>query len=161
MGKIVKTHGLKGRVKVFSYLESPGLLESVDEIYIQPQKSQERSFGLKRAQIKGNCFYLELEGVDSIDKAEALIGLSVLVPAEKMGRLAEGEYYWQQLMGLDVVTEEGRFIGTIAEIFPTGSNDVFVCRGGEKEILLPAIEDVVRKIDLGKGMVTVRLLEGL
>jgi 16S rRNA processing protein RimM len=64
-------------------------------------------------------------------------------------------------MGLQVRTEEGRLLGVIEEILPTGSNDVYVCRGGEREILLPAIADVIREIDTKKGFVTVRLLEGL
>ena len=161
VGKIVKTHGLKGRVKVLSYLESGELLRSLDEVYISRQSGKNVRFRLKYFQVKGNCFYLEMEGVESIGQAEALLGLPVLVPADRLEPLAEGQYYWQQLMGLEVITEEGMFVGKIAEIFPTGSNDVFVCRGGEKEVLLPAMEDVVLKIDLEKGMMTVRMLEGL
>jgi len=60
-----------------------------------------------------------------------------------------------------VLTEEGDTLGTIEAVFPTGSNDVYVCRGGKREILLPAISEVVRKIDIQKGLMTVRLLKGL
>lgn len=67
----------------------------------------------------------------------------------------------RDLMGLHVVTEEGRFLGRIESIFPTGSNDVYVCAGGEREILLPAISDVILKIDLEKKEMVVRLLPGL
>jgi len=161
IGKIVKAHGLKGRVKVLSYLESGELLRSLDEVYIGQQNGNNVRFCLRDFQVKGKCFYLEMEGVESIDQAEALLGLPVLVPVDRLEPLEEGQYYWQQLMGLEVITEEGLFVGKIAEIFPTGSNDVFVCRGGEKEVLLPAIEEVVLNIDLGKGMMTVRILEGL
>ncbi len=161
IGKIVKAHGLKGRVKVLSYLESGELLRSLDEVYIGQQNGNNVRFCLRDFQVKGKCFYLEMEGVESIDQAEALLGLPVLVSVDRLEPLEEGQYYWQQLMGLEVITEEGLFVGKIAEIFPTGSNDVFVCRGGEKEVLLPAIEEVVLNIDLGKGMMTVRILEGL
>ncbi|HOO41898.1 MAG TPA: ribosome maturation factor RimM, partial [Syntrophales bacterium] len=69
--------------------------------------------------------------------------------------------YWRDIIGLDVVTETGQPLGKVQEIFPTGSNDVYVCRNGDKEILLPAIADVIRKVDLREKRMVVRLLEGL
>jgi len=162
IGKVVKAHGLKGRVKVLSYLESGGeMLQSLDEVFVSRGKDKNVSYALKYFQVKGKCFYLDMEGIENIDQAEALLGCSVLVPAAKMGILPEGEYYWQQLIGLEVMTEAGTLIGTLAEIFPTGSNDVFVCRGGAREILLPAIADVVLTVDLEKKVMVVRLPEGL
>jgi len=162
IGKIVKAHGLKGRVKVLSYLESGGeMLQSLDEVFVSRGKDKNVSYALKYFQVKGKCFYLDMEGIENIDQAEALLGCSVLVPAAKMGILPEGEYYWQQLIGLEVMTEAGTPVGTLAEIFPTGSNDVFVCRGGAREILLPAIADVVLTVDLEKKVMVVRLPEGL
>jgi 16S rRNA processing protein RimM len=162
IGKIVKAQGLKGRVKVLSYLESGAeMLQSLDEVFIRRGKDQNVSYALKNFQVKGKCFYLDMAGIENIDQAEALLGCLVLVPADKMGPLSEDEYYWQQLIGLEVMTEEGTLIGTLAEIFPTGSNDVFVCRGGAREILLPAIADVVLTVDLKKKILVVRLPEGL
>ena len=162
IGKIVKAHGLKGRVKVLSYLESGAeMLLSLDEVFISQGQGKSVSYALKNFQVKGKCFYLEMTGVENIDQAKALLGCSVLVPAGKMGTLSEDEYYWQQLIGLEVMTEEGTLLGAIAEIFPTGSNDVFVCRGGKREILLPAIADVVLAVDLNKKIMVVRLPEGL
>jgi 16S rRNA processing protein RimM len=78
-----------------------------------------------------------------------------------MLKLPEGEYYWSEIIGLQVLTEEDEILGRIEAVFPTGGNDVYVCRGGGREILLPAIGDVVRKIDTDRGVMVVRLLEGL
>jgi 16S rRNA processing protein RimM len=161
IGKIVKVHGLNGRVKVLSFMQSSDLLKSLKEIFIGQKEGAPTLFGLKSIQIKRNCFYLEMEGIESIGKAESLVGCPIMIPAGKLPSLPEGEYYWEELIGLQVVTEEGCFLGKVERIFPTGSNDVYVCGGGEKEILLPAIADVVKKIDLEKGMVVVRLLEGM
>ena len=162
IGKIVKAQGLKGRVKVLSYLESgEETLPSLDEVFLSQGKDKQVSYALKDFQVKGRCFYLDLEGIEHIDQAETLVGQSVLVPASRMKPLPEGEYYWQQLIGLTVVTETGTLVGTLEEIFPTGSNDVFVCRGGVKEVLLPAIADVVLTVDLVKKIMVVRLPEGL
>ena len=87
--------------------------------------------------------------------------MSVWIPSEKMQKLPEGEYYWREIIGLQVVTEEGKILGRIESVFPTGSNDVYICRGGEREILLPAIVDVIRKIDTEHRVMVVRLLKGL
>ena len=83
------------------------------------------------------------------------------MPRDKLARLPAGEYYWEELLGLQVVTEAGEVLGQIESIFPTGSNDVYVCRAGSREILLPGIADVVRRIDPQSGVMVVRLLEGL
>lgn len=163
IGKIVKAQGLKGRVKVLSYLESgeEGLSHSLQEVFISQGHGDHLKFSIRYFQVKGKCFFLEMEGVDSIEQAELLLNRKVFIPIDQLGSLSEDEYYWQQLLGLAVFTEAGESLGKIERIFPTGSNDVFVCGQGEKEILLPAIADVVRQVDLKKGIMTVRLLEGL
>jgi 16S rRNA processing protein RimM len=79
----------------------------------------------------------------------------------RLRNLPEGEYYWRDIEGLKVITEEGKVLGTIESIFPTGGNDVYVVSGGEREILLPGIAEVIRKIDIDQGVMIVRLLEGL
>ena len=76
-------------------------------------------------------------------------------------RLPDGEYYWHEIIGLEVVTEDDRSLGKVVSVFPTGSNDVYVCRGNGREILLPAIGDVVRRIDRDRKVMEVRLLKGL
>jgi 16S rRNA processing protein RimM len=161
IGKIVKSCGLKGRMKVVSYLGSNDKLQNLDEIYIAQGTEQKGPFKLKDIRSRGKSFFLEIEGVEDLQSAKALIGCQVLIPADKLEELPEGEYYWRDMIGLKVVTEEGRFLGVIETIFSTGSNDVYVCSGGEREVLLPGIADVIRKIDIDRGMMVVRLLEGL
>ncbi len=101
-----------------------------------------------------------MEGITDTNAAKALIGYKVLVSREMLGELPAGEYYWRDIIGLDVYTENGGYLGRIESIFPTGSNDVYVCKG-QKEILLPAIADVIRQIDLKKRIIIIRLPEGL
>ena len=161
IGKIVKIHGLGGRMKVISYLESDTILKSLEEVYVGPGKREIDLKKVKSIKINRKYFFLELEGVENIDAASALVGHQVLVPSDKLERLSEGEYYWRDIVGLEVVTEGDEILGRIESVFPTGSNDVYVCTGGEREILLPAIADVVRKIDIKNGRMVVRLLEGL
>jgi 16S rRNA processing protein RimM len=161
IGKIVKSCGLNGRMKAVSYLESNDKLQNLDELYIGQGEDKKGPFKLQGIRSKGKSFFLEIEGVGNLQSANALVGCRLLIPAGKLEELPEDEYYWRDMIGLKVVTEEGRFLGVIETIFQTGSNDVYVCSGGEREVLLPGIADVIRKIDIDRRMMVVRLLEGL
>ena len=160
VGRIVKSCGLKGRMKVLSYLESNDILQSIDEVFIK-QKTQMAPFIVKGIRMRGNLFFLDVEGISDPESAKSLVGCEVMIPADRLKELPEDEYYWRDIIGIEVVTEDGHFMGKIVEIFPTGSNDVYVCDGGEREILLPAISDVVRHIDMEHRRMVVRLLDGL
>lgn len=102
------------------------------------------------------------EGISSREAVEILRNQDVFVRADDRPPLPEGEYYQHQLIGLQVVTEEGEILGTLAEILETGANDVYVVRReSAKDLLLPAIDEVVLAIDLEEGEILVHLLEGL
>ena len=161
IGKIVKTHGLQGHLKAVSYCDSEGLLRSLKEVTIEWEGGKRKPFALTGIRIRKGSFLLQLEGVENIEEAESLVGGRIIVPREQWEKLPEGEYYWEELLGLTVLTEEGRFLGRITSVFPTGSNDVYVCSEGEREIMLPATHEVIRNVDVAGGIMMVRLLEGL
>lgn len=161
IGRIVRSHGLEGRVKVLSYLDTPEVLHDLSELLVGRSIPEAVSFPLVAVQMGKDSFILQLTGIDDRDAAERLRGSSVWMPAEKMQKLPEGEYYWREIIGLQVLTEEDEILGRIEAVFPTGGNDVYVCRGEEREILLPAISDVIRRIDKERGVMVVRLLKGL
>jgi len=161
IGRIAKCHGFKGTLKVTSFLEGEGTLKVIDDVYIGREEVRAVPFRVNLIEPLKRAFLLKLEGVDRIGQAEALLGQSVWIPIDRLEKLPEGEYYWWQLIGLEVRTEEGQPLGFLEEILPTGSNDVYVCRGGAREILLPAVADVIREIDTEKGFVVVRIPEGL
>jgi len=158
IGKIVKSSGLKGRLKVLSYCESARVLEELTTVFVGEDTGHVSPFNVRYLRAKGGSFSLGLEGIEDLEAAGALVGQSVFIPPEM---LQDGEYYWKDIIGLDIVTEEGQRLGQITTILPTGSNDVYICSGGEREILIPAFDDVVRKIDIEKGLIVVRLPEGL
>lgn len=161
IGEIVKPQGVRGRMKALSYLESEDVLEGLDALLVRKAGRAAASYRPRKIEARKNFLFLELEGIDEMDAARKLVGGRILVPSNRLKKLPEGEYYWRDLIGLKVVTDAGEALGTVESIFPTGSNDVYVCRGGSREILLPAIGDVIREIDLEKGVMVVRLLEGL
>jgi 16S rRNA processing protein RimM len=161
IGRIIRPHGLAGRMKVLSYLESQDVLDALAEIFIGRKAQETTAFPIDDVQKGREFFILKLRGIEDKDAASKIVGSSVWMPSEQMKKLPDGEYYWNEIIGLEVVTEGGRILGRIESVFPTGSNDVYVCRGTEKEILLPAIGDVILKIDRDHGVMVVRLLKGL
>ena len=84
-----------------------------------------------------------------------------MVPEDRLVPLPENHYYIYQLIGLDVYTDEGELLGKLADVLPTGGNDVWVVRTEKGEVLLPAIRQVVRKVDLEAKRIVVHLLSGL
>jgi 16S rRNA processing protein RimM len=162
IGQIIKSHGLAGRVKALSYLESNRLLPSLQEARIGPNRDSAKRYPIENVRSEGRThFSLTIEGIEDRNAADALRGLSIFLPYDSLETLSEGEYYWEDLIGLAVVTEDGKPLGQIESIFPTGSNDVYVCKEGGREILLPAIAEVIRSVDIQAGTVVVRLLKGM
>ncbi len=161
IGRILKPHGLKGCMKGVSYLESDERFVRIDEVFLGEEKAEGHPFKVETLEIKKKGFLLKLKGIDDVDAAGRWAGTEVLAATSLLEKLPDGEYYWRDLIGLHVYSEEGKLLGKIEAVFPTGSNDVYVCAGGEREILLPAIADVIREVDTGKGTMIVRLLKGL
>jgi 16S rRNA processing protein RimM len=161
IGEIVKTRGLRGCLKVLCCVETNNSFTELEFVYIEISSGQKKCFVLRKIDVSGKILFVELEGIPDVESAQALVGCKVFLPKDMQEKLLEGEYYWREIIGLDVYNEEGKYIGRIESVFPTGSNDVYVCKGEERKILLPAIAEVIRQIDLNSRVMTVRLLEGL
>jgi len=116
---------------------------------------------VERARLVRGAVVLKLSDVASRDEADRLRGQTLYVPDSEAVPLDEGSYFWYQIIGLRVLTTDGEELGRIDEIIATGSNDVYVVRSGKQELLVPAIRDVVQRVDLERGIVTVELMEGL
>jgi len=161
IGEVVRPHGLKGRIKAKSYLVSKETVRLLDEVFVKKPKEPAVPYRIKNLQSEGRILLLELEGIEDVDLAARIVGSQILISRDKLGKLSEGEYYWHDLLGLRVLTEEGQQLGRITSIIPGRGHDVYVCAGNEREVLLPAIENVILQIDIGMGIMVVRLLEGL
>ncbi len=92
---------------------------------------------------------------------EDLVGLTLYMDRKELPRLEEDEYYWYELIGMEVCTDSGKSVGTLEKILETGSHDVYVVRKGEQESLIPAIRDVVRKVDVPGRRMIIHAVEGL
>lgn len=161
IAEIVGLHGLQGVVKLRSYADSPTLFEPGRMFRLENSGGQAQTLAVAWAKPHGKGMLLAIEGVNERDTAEALIGSRLWVDKATLPDLHDGTYYWFELIGLSVYTTQDRYLGTLESILPTGSNDVYVVRDGDEEILLPALASVVQMINIDQRRMEVILPEGL
>ena len=156
VGRALRAWGFNGEIKVEDLSDYPERFRPRQRLLIK-----DSSYAIQRSRRHKGAILVKLEGVDSLQEAEALRGAYLEVPESEAAALPEGTYFHFQILGLKVVTTEGEELGEVAEIVTTGSNDVYVTRGARGEVLIPAIGDVVMAVDLEKGVLTVEPLPGL
>jgi 16S rRNA processing protein RimM len=161
VGKIVGTHGIKGHLKAVSYGDPQDLFVPGKELALGRGGEVLATFRIAFVSPYKRVIRLGLEGIGSIEAAQAWIGCQLFVDLAALPQLEEGSYYWYQIVGLEAFTLHDRHLGRVEAILPTGSNDVYVVRDGKKEVLIPAIDSVVVDIDLKQKILRVDLPEGL
>lgn len=159
VGEILKPWGYRGEVKVKIITDYPDRLVKHKTIYVGEPA---RAFQVERARLHSGYALLKFEGLDSDAAVAKLRGQVLSIPAEQAAPLKQGQYYQHQIVGLRVITAAGEPVGTIAEILETGANDVYLVHTPQgQELLLPAIQAVVKAIDLTARTMTVELIPGL
>jgi len=161
VGKIIGTHGIRGLLKVHSFSGNFESLQANHTITLKSQAGVLSNFELKSVVPHAGKLLIALAGLDEINLVQPYIGSEICLLRSQLPEPEEDEYYWCDLIGLKVVTPEGIELGTISDIFETGSSDIYVVRGSGREYLIPAIADVVSSVDLKEGRMLVTPLEGL
>lgn len=161
VGKIVNTHGLRGDVKVVAWMDYPEDFEQLTTVYIKT-RTELKKLTVKNVKYQKNNLIVGFNELKDINEAEPFKNSVLYADRDELGELPDGVHYIVDLIGLDVVNEEGEKIGVLADVFNTGANDIYdVKREGKKNLLLPVIDDVVRSIDIENGVITVHVMEGL
>jgi 16S rRNA processing protein RimM len=160
IGKVIRPHGMKGMVRIESYAESPDTFLNAGEVFLEGPSGQTVKHGVIAIAPGRKFFLLHLDGVDTLDKAEACRGGNIYVQRGKLSRKSD-EYFWFELIGLPVYLDTGGRIGTIRQILPAPGHDIFVVQEGEKEILIPAVHDVIKDVDLERERVVITGMEDL
>ena len=161
LGQIVNTKGLKGEVKLNSFAEDDSVFETLDKVYLKT-KTEIVEKQIERVGYGKNQVILKFKDCDSIDEAETLREMYLLVKRSDLGELPEGVYYIADLLGLDVYTDEGELLGKVDDIYSTGANDIYVVKDDlGKQKLLPGIKEVIQETNLEEGKIIVHLIEGL
>lgn len=163
IGKIINTHGIQGEVKVLVTTDFPELRFKVGKhIFIAAKKDQPIEVVIKSVRQQKGFLLIKFNGFEDINLIEKYKNCDLMVTQADQQPLPRGQYYYREIIGLNVVTEDGEQLGTISEILAPGANDVWVVkRPQQADLLLPVIDDVVKQVDLKNKQVIVELMEGL
>lgn len=157
IGRIIKPHGLRGEMKVIPLTGDKKRFELLESV-----KLRGADYKIESIKYQTKYIILKFRGIDSIETAETYRNEYIEIERIESYQPDEGKYFYYQLEGLKVKTVEGRLLGEIVEIMQLPANDVYVVHNAEGgEILLPAVDDVVKKIDIENGVMLVELLKGL
>lgn len=161
VGQIVSTYGIKGFVKVNHFTDEMSRFEELKNVYIVKKDSMQ-NVKIEEVKYSKNQVLLKLEGINTIEEAEKYRNCILKIDRKDAKKLPEGTYFIADLLDSEVYTEENEYLGKVDDIFPTGSNDVYVIKNDlGKQILLPGIGSVIKDIDIENKKITVHLLEGL
>jgi 16S rRNA processing protein RimM len=156
VGRVLATRGVRGELKVEPLTDFPERFAPGQAIWVAGERRE-----VEGGRQRGSQVLLKLAGVDSAEQAAALRDELLEVPEEELTALGEGRYYRFQLLGMAACDTAGEALGTIVEILSTGANDVYVVRGPRGELLLPAIDEVIKEVDVEGGRMLVELMEGM
>ena len=156
IGEILAPWGSKGKLRVEVTTDFPDRFAPSSKVYIN-----KKPVTIENTEWHKGKVIVKLNAINSIEDAEKLRGQLLEIHHSQLHNLPEGHYYHFQLVGLEVQTIEGEVLGNITEILTTSSNDNYVVSGTKGEILIPAVEDIVKSIDLNKGCLVIEPIEGL
>ena len=161
IGKIVSTQGNKGEVKVVPLTDSIDRFKRLTDVFIGG-KNDRRLFKIDNLRIDRNVVILKLKEVESIEKAKMIVGSFLEVKKCDTIRLPKDSYFIFDIVGLKVYTDENELLGKVEDVINTGSNDVYIVKNKDrKEILIPAIREVVKNIDLKRKRIIINVIDGL
>lgn len=161
VGVVTQTHGIRGEVKVFPTTDDAGRFRDLKKVFLDTGREK------LPLEIQGVKFFkqfviVKFKGLDTINEVERFRRCPLLVPREDAVPLEEDEYYIADMIGMQVETEDGKAFGILKDVMETGANDVYVIDSiSHGEVLVPAIMECIRKVDVAEGKMTVHLMDGL
>jgi 16S rRNA processing protein RimM len=161
IGKIIGIFGKGGEVKVELLTDFPERFKKLKKVYLEDKKGIQE-LNIENVSFRENFVIIKFSEIENIKGAKKLLNKYIKVDKKNLVKLKKGQYYYFEIIGMDVETTEGKKLGKIKEIIKTGSNDVYVVENEEKgEILIPGLKEVVKEIDLKNKIMKVSLLKGI
>jgi 16S rRNA processing protein RimM len=152
VGQITKPHGVRGEVKVVSFIDSLEDFRTLDKVYLDGQIIK-----ITSVKLQTDRAILKIEGIDTVEAAERYRNKYLMIKREDADELPEDSYYIADLIGCAVVDTEGNDLGKVFDVIETGSNDVYWVKGeGKKEVLIPALKDIVVEVDIMNSKITIK-----
>ncbi len=163
VGVIVRTHGIKGEVKVYPTTDSPLRFDEISRITLRQNGRLVLELDIEGVKYFKNLVILKLEGIDSINDAEQYKGAELYIPREMGAPLEEGEYYIADIIDMEVISDTGEKIGIVRDVLETGANDVYIVKRHDngKDLLLPVIDECIIDTDIENNIMTVHIMDGL
>jgi 16S rRNA processing protein RimM len=160
IGKVVAPFGVRGELKVRLLTDIPNRFAELDAVYVGPNHTR---YLIQRVRpYKGEMIVLKLEGIDDANAAEPLRNQDLQIPLNELAKLPPNSYYQHDILGLHVFTLDRRHLGKVVDILITGGNDVYVVKTPDgSQVLIPAIKDVIKEIDLIRHAMCIDPLPGL
>lgn len=160
VGKVMGPHGLSGLLRIWAFAGSNASFLNARSVMLRSVSGETREYTVTHIRPHKNTFLMKLEGVQSIDEAEEYRDADIFINKAALDR-SDDEYFWYELLGLNVYLDTGQYVGTLSEIIPTNAHDIYVVRDGDKEVCIPAIYEVVRAVDVANRKMVISALEGL
>ncbi|AEE96257.1 ribosome maturation factor RimM [Mahella australiensis] len=160
IGRILKPHGVSGEMKIQPLTDDIRRFDDLKCAYIK-DKDDMFPHRVERVKYGNDVVYIKLEGIDDMNAARELVNKHLWVDRQHAAPLPEGSYYVGDIIGCRVYTVDGVYLGEVKEVLPTGSNDVYDVVDGQKQVLIPAIKDVIKTIDIEGERIVIEPMEGL
>ena len=161
VGVITQTHGVRGEVKVFPTTDDVNRFKKLKQVILDTGK-ETMPLEIQSVKFFKQFVILKFKGIDNINDIEKYKRCSLYVTREHAVLLEEDEYFIADMIGMEVCTEDGNIFGTLKDVIETGANDVYVIENAEHgEVLVPAIKECIRSVDIEKGQMMIHLMDGL
>lgn len=161
IGQIVNTFGIKGMVKVNPFTDDISQFENMETILVD-KKGSFLEMQIEEVKYSKNQILLKLKGIETVEEAQKYRNCYLKLPREKAKKLPENTYFIADLIGLEVYSDEGHLLGKVDDIYNTGASDIYVIKDDTgKQILLPAIKEVIKQVNLEQEKIVVHLLKGM
>jgi 16S rRNA processing protein RimM len=161
IGKISRPVGMKGELRILPLTDDIQRYEDLKEVWVGRSDKDAKQYAVGMVRIGPKQVVIGFENVNRIDEAERMKDSFLFVPEEDVISLGNGRYFIDDVIGCEVSTEEGKRIGIVSDLLSLPGNDLWVIEYGKKEILVPAVKDIIKHVDTGKKKVVIHALEGL
>jgi 16S rRNA processing protein RimM len=161
IGRCSKPIGTRGEIKIVPLTDDAKRFQNLQSVWVGLDETRAKSYSVTAVRVEAQRVVLSLQGVASSEQAQELRNTYVILPQEETVMLRRGSYFMDDVLECEVVTEEQVLVGKVTDILSFPANDVWVVRKDTKEILIPAVKEIIRKVDVRMKRITIHALEGL
>ena len=160
MGKVIRPYGSGGLLRILSYARSEASFLDAGAVFLRSASGEPHEYTVISVRPYKNIFLMRLDGLSLRDEIEKYTGAEILIRKETL-TCEEDEYFWYELIGLEVYLDTGEYLGCISQIISSGHNDIYAVKKGDREVYVPATYEVVKEVDLEKKNMIISAMEGL